>query len=107
MIVYGHSYDRCTRTFVLHAASGTDPTDLLATYPQSEVGPDLLNSWLRDLETAVSSIQLSALEELSIPIASAEQMDWENHSSRRHKSKVRFSNLSDEQVILAASFWSL
>lgn len=108
MIVYGHSYDRCARTFVLHGALGTDSTALLSTYPYSEVGPATPDAWLRELKTAVSSIQLSVLEGLSIPVASAEQMGKLVKSFEQEaRIKSQIQQLRDEQAILAASFWSL
>jgi len=58
--------------------------------------------------TAVSSVQLSVLEELSIPIASAEQMDKLVKSFEQEAQiKSQIQQLRDEQVILATSFRSL
>lgn len=60
------------------------------------------------LETAVSSIQLSVVEELSIPIASAEQIDKLIKSFEQEAQiKKQMQQLRGEHVILAASFWSL
>ncbi|WP_439895089.1 hypothetical protein ACTACV_03840 [Pseudomonas syringae] len=68
----------------------------------------MLNGWLRELENAASSIQLSVLEELSIHIASAEQMDKLVKSFEQEAQiKNQMQQLCDKHVILAASFWSL
>ncbi|RMO04373.1 hypothetical protein ALQ47_02683 [Pseudomonas cichorii] len=57
--------------------------------------------------TAVSSAQLSVLEELNIPIASAEQMDkLVKPFEQEAQIKSQIQQLRDEQVILATSFWS-
>lgn len=82
------------------------PPEALVIYLRSEMGQALLNRMA--VGVAMSSIQISALKELEIPILTAEELDrMRQVFEQEAKIQNEILHLRDKQSALAARFWHL
>lgn len=92
---------------ILRAGKPTKyPPEALVVYLRSEIGQALLNRIA--VGATMSSIQLSALKELEIPIPSLDEMNrMVQVFVQEAQLQSEIQRLRDQQATLAASFWCL